>query len=199
MSDLCEIMLVKRDGGVEAFERPKLRRCLGLAMRASRRDPHIADALSRAIEIHLQDWPDRRPPTTEHVFHCVQRALAETGLEPAAQFLSRHRRSRAGRRSALVVSGSRGANSRPAPWKKSLVSDLLQSRHGLSRSTARILAGEIEERVLSLGYRVVTARLIVELVRSELAAWGLGHDVMEGAERLATPDVLAGRPPTKES
>jgi hypothetical protein len=192
-------MLVKSDGGVEAFERSKLRRCIELAMRASRRDPHIADALSRAIELHLRDWPDRRPPTTEHVFHCVQRALSETGLDPAAQFLSRHRRSRAGRRSALVVIGAGGVDSRPAPWKKSLVSDLLERRHGLSRSTARILAGEIEERVLSLGYRVVTARLIVELVRSELAAWGLGREVIGDAERVANHDVLAVRPPTKES
>lgn len=199
MSELREIMVVKRDGGVEPFERAKLRRCLGLAMQASRRDPHIADALSRAIELHLDEWRDRRPPTTEHVFCCVQRALAETGLEPAAQFLSRHRRGRAGRRLALVVVGSGGSNSRPTPWRKSLVSDLLQSRHGLSRSTARILAGEIEDRVLSLGYRVVTARLIVELVRSELAAWGLGHDVTDGAECVVNPDVLAGGAPTKES
>lgn len=198
MTDSRGTMVIKHEGELELFERSKLRRCLAAAMKAGGRDPHLADALARAVEIHLVDgWDGKQPPTTEHVFRCVQTALTETGLAPVARALSRHRRGREGRRSGLLVTGASNSRRNPTPWRKSMVADLLENRHGLGRPVARILAGEVESRVLSLGYSVVTARLIVELVRSELAAWGFGREAIDDAQRGV--DAFASRPTTKEN
>ena len=181
------ILVAKRGGGIEAFDPAKLRRCLAAAMRACHYEPRLADALTRAIELHLGDWSRPRPPTTDYIFRCLRTALVETGMEQVTQQLARHRRRRASQRQGVAVCDPRDPEGGLTPWRKARVARVLESRHGLGHSTARILAGEIERRVLALEYNVVSTALIAELIRSELFAWGLGEVTSEtasGAPRL---------------
>ena len=171
------ILVSKRESGVELFDAGKTRRCLNEAMRACGHDPRFADPLARAVELHLRDWPRTRPPTTDYVFRCLRTALTETGMSRVARQLAVHRRQRAERRRHVVVRRRGGAGDRVVPWRKSAVADALELQHGVGHSVARFLASEIERRVLGLGYGEVSTALIVELMRSELTAWGLADGV----------------------
>jgi hypothetical protein len=191
-------MIAKREGQLERFELPKPRRCLAAAMRACNRDVRLADALARAVALHLRDWSAASPPSSEYVFRCLRTALVKTRLEDVAQHLVLHRRRRASQRQRLSVFDVNKSHYVLAPWRKAAVAATLEGRHGLTHAVARILAGEIERRVLALEYSVVSKSLIRELVRNELLAWGLADamtDLAPGAQGIA---LVADRPTPKE-
>ncbi len=188
-------MIAKREGGLEPFEAAKLRRCLAGAMKACHCDQRFADALARAVELHVCAWSDARPPTTDYLFRCLRTALLETGMDQVAYQLSRHRRRRARQRRSLVVFNAREPEGAPTPWRKASVAATLERRHGLSHSVARILAGEIERRVLALEYGRISTALVVELIRSELLAWGLADAATDAARQF---QVVVERQANKE-
>jgi hypothetical protein len=192
------IMIAKREGALEPFETAKLRRCLAAALKACNRDTRIAEALARAVELHLREWSEARPPTTDYIFRCLHSALTGTGMEQVAQHLARHHRHRAQQRQKLFVFDACQSRRAPTPWRKSEVTATLEHRHGLSHSVARILAGEIERRVLALEYRAISTALIVELIRSELLAWGLANQMTSPAPLAPEVDVVTERQTRKE-
>jgi len=192
------IMIAKREGELEPFETAKLRRCLAAAMETCNRDERFADALAHAVELHLRDWSESRPPTTEYIFRCLRIALTETGMDQVARQLARHRRRRANQRRAVSVRDARGERRALAPWRKATVAGTLERRHGLRHPVARILAGEVERRVLALEYGVVSTTLITELVRSELSAWGLTDGATNAAPRVLDGNLVAGHRAEKE-
>jgi hypothetical protein len=181
------ILVAKRDGAIEPFDAAKPRRCLAAAMAACNCDPRLADALARAVELHLRQWSEPQPPTTDYVFRCLRTALAETGLARVAQRLIAHRQRRAAQRQRLAVGRQQDCCDKATPWRKASVAETLERRYGLDCAVARILAGEVERRVLGLEYAVVSTALINELIRSELSAWGLGDSVHEIAARTRPP------------
>ena len=172
MSESKPIILAKRDGALEPFLPGKLRRVLALALRAGRHDPRLADPLIQAVEAHLQCWDEPRPPTTEYVYRCAHTVLRETGLNEVADVLATHRRwRRLKRRSVRVLRPD--ASGAAAPWRKTNVVGALEKRYELGHAVARIVAGELENRVLNLGFRTISHGLLEELIRNELLAWGL--------------------------
>ena len=191
-------MVAKRGGDLEPFDAAKPRRCLAAVMRTCDLDARFADALAQAVDCHVRDWPEESWPTTDYVFRCLRSALTQTGMQQAADELCSHRRRRAAQRRAVSVCMARQGRDSLAPWRKATVARKLERRNGLSHSVARILAGEIEQRVLGLGYTVVSAALIAELVRNELQAWGLAHEAAVLAPEVRGTGVLADRQPDKE-
>lgn len=188
-------MVVKRGGELEPFEAAKLRRCLAAALWACDRDPRLADALARAVELHLQSWNSPHPPSTDYVFRCACVALSETGLAGVARYLVRRQRRRAARRRELTVFDPRRPGRSPVRWRKASVALLLRSRYGLRRPVARFLAGVVERQVFNLGYAVVSTTLIRELIRNELLAWGLADLPCGTSAGAADAGALArGRP-----
>lgn len=173
MTNTGSTMVSKRGGQLEPFDAGKLRRCLATAMRACQRDERFADALAHAVQLHLRDWPESQPPTTDYIFRCLRTALTETGMVQVAQFLLHQRRRRAAQRSGVSVWQMHNGQETLSPWRKARIAEMLERRYELGHSVARILAGEIERRVLALGYSTVSAGLIAELIRNELMAWGL--------------------------
>jgi hypothetical protein len=180
--------IAKRDGSLEAFELCKLRRTLAGAMRGCGYDEMYADALAKAVAIHVKEWRDATPPTTEYIFGCVRAVLDETGLGDVAASLQRYARQREMKRRRVEVLNTRHPEQPKAAWSKGRIAGTLERRHGLKPSVARILAAEIESRVLGLNYGVVSSALIAELIRNELMAWGLSDDAMAVALR---PEVDA--------
>lgn len=180
--------VAKRDGSHETFELGKLRRTLAGAMRGCGYDEMYADALAKAVAIHVKEWRDESPPTTEYIFGCVRAVLDETGLGDVAAALQRHSRQREVKRRKVEVLNTRRADQPRVPWSKGRIAATLERRHGLKASVARILAGEIEGRVLGLNYGVISSALIAEIIRNELMAWGLSDDAMAV---VARPEVDA--------
>lgn len=170
--------VAKRDGSQETFELGKLRRSLANAMRGCGYDEMYADALAKAVAIHVKEWGDATPPSTEYIFGCVRAVLDETGLGDVAAALQRHFRQREVKRRRVEVVTTRRPDQPRAAWSKGRVATTLERRHGLRTSVARILAGEIENRVLGLNYSIVSSALIAELIRNELMAWGLSDDAI---------------------
>lgn len=186
-------MVRKGDGTQEPFDLRKLRRSLAAAMAACQYDERFAESLAQAVLLHLTDWKDRRPPSTEYIFRCVREVLTETGLADVARQLCLHRRTRSQRRRGMTVVGGDGPGS-ARPWAKGAVCTALREAHGLTPSVARILAGEIETRVMALNYELISAGLVAELIQSELLAWGLAEGARlpaGGADRVAE-DPAAG-------
>ena len=169
------IMIAKREGGIECFEPQKLRRCLAAVLKDSGRDPRIADALTRAVEIHLESWPEPSPPSSDYIFRCVRTAFLETGLEDAALRLVGHRHQRTAQRAKLSVFDAEESHFALSPWRKTTLAGALEGKHGLNHNVARFLAGEIERRLLALEYSVISKSLIREVIRNELLAWGLSE------------------------
>jgi hypothetical protein len=165
------IEIIKRDGSHEPFDAAKLRSCLAAAMQNCHYDVRYATALSQAVASHLEQWERRQPPSSDYLFRCVRSVLMETGLQDVAQCLVAHRRERlASRRSLQICAGDADE---PVAWDKQRVVQSLEGRYGLGRTVARVIAGEVERRVLGLGYRLISASLVEEVIRNELMAWGL--------------------------
>ncbi|MEP0847187.1 MAG: hypothetical protein HRF50_10270 [Phycisphaerae bacterium] len=197
MSKNERLVVVKRDGALESFDFSRLRRSLASAMHACGYDAEHADALGRAVMVHLGEWRGARPPTTEYVHRCVRTVLSETGLSDVAESFAMFRKRRdAGRRSVRVASSAAPDRS-PATWEKARIARSLERRAELQHSTARILAGDIERRVLALGYSVVTTGLLRELVENELLAWGLS--LAPGADAAVPDQVPAAEERYRES
>lgn len=191
-------MIAKREGALEPFEPAKPRRCLAAAMKTCHRDVRLADALVRAVALHLRDRPADAPTSANYIFRCLCVALTKTGMEDVARQLVLHRRFRADQRRRLSVFDADQSQYALAPWRKAAVAATLAGRYGLSLAVARILAGEIECRVLGLGYSVVSKALIRELLRSELLAWGLVDVMAKIAPGTRGVALVADRPAPKE-
>lgn len=189
------VIIGKRDGHTEAFSIAKLKRCLSGAMLACSRDARFADPLAQAVQMHLEQWAEARPPTSDYIFRCLRSALTQTGMPEAAEELVSHRQIRSAGRRSVRVYDSAGCRSNGEPWRKAALVNTLQARYGLRRPTARMLAREIETRVLALDYPLVSTALINELMRNELSAWGLDDNAVEPAQVDRSPDPVAGGPP----
>ena len=196
MNKATPIMVAKREGTLEPFEIAKLRRSLIAAMKACNRNPRFAEALARAVELHLRGWNEPSPPNTGYIYRCLRTALTETGMGQVAQTLSVHRAQRAVRRAKLSVYDTQKSRFDLAPWRKSAIAETLAGRHDLTHATARFLAGEIERRVLALEYNTVSKPLLRELVRNELLAWGLTEAVMDVAPAAYDTEAVPDRAPS---
>lgn len=172
MNTASSTMILKRDGTREPFSPAKLRRIIVSAMRTCRYDVKLADPLVQAVEVHLRYWDEPKPPTSEYIFRCVYAVLKQTGLKDVAECLAAHRRwRRMQRRSVRILRQAPKRGSKP--WRKASLVAHLQKRFSVGHEVARIVAGELEMRVLNLGFQELSQRLMEELVLSELSAWGL--------------------------
>jgi hypothetical protein len=193
-----ELIIGKRDGSTEAFSHVKLRRCLVATMRVCGYDVRLAEPLTQAVAMHLEQWVDPRPPTSDYIYRCLRAALTQTGMTNAAEQLAAHRRQRRLSRRGLRVHDSQRSAADAVPWQKAAIVRTLEGRYGLGRSPARILAAEVETRALALDYHVISTALVAELVRNELMAWGLSGETFEPAQRARRADAVTGSRPTQE-
>lgn len=187
------LLISKRDGAVERFSRTKLRNCVARALQASAADARLAEPLSRAVELHMQEWTEPRPPTTDYLFRCVRSVLQQTGLSEAAEALQEHYRARRARRKRCRVVDQLHRESNATAWNKRAIVDTLHKRYGLSIGVARFLAGRVEDQALQLGSRFVSRSLLSELMAHELAAWGLIDSLFDAS--AATTEDAAAVPP----
>lgn len=190
-------MVTKRDGTVEHFRPAKLTNCLVRAMQGRAYDPNLAEPLTRAVTLHLGEWRDTQPPTTNYIHRCVCSVLRQTGLGDVAEDLGLQRRTRTLRRRQIRVVDEDGSEHGVA-WRKASIVATLLNDYGLRHTVSRFLAGEIEMQVFALDYRRIRKSFLAELVRNEVLAWGLADtQVLEMDTPVVEPPV-ASRPPESE-
>jgi len=192
------IIVTKRDGTVERFSPVKLGNCLARAMRCRAYDAKLSEPLVKAVAMHLRECAGARPPSTNYIHHCVCSVLRQTGLADVADDLVLARRVRTLRRRRVRILVD-DRQERDEAWRKAVVVEMLQNEFGLRHSVCRFLAGQIEQQVFSLNYRVIRRPLLVELVRSEMMAWGLVDEpaLREGVA-VPPPHVAEVRRPESE-
>ncbi|MEE8169040.1 MAG: ATP cone domain-containing protein [Phycisphaerae bacterium] len=171
----------KRDGRTEPYLQAKVESCLRTVIIAAGEGTRgSAHELAEAVTTFLRASPRRQPLRTKQLAALLQRVLGETGHSVASTLLRRHGEHRDRRRRNVNVLAWKASVGRIVPrrWNKSVLVSRLQREDELEPSVARLIAGRVEEIVLSLNMRVVTGGLIRELAASEMLAWGLADEAL---------------------
>lgn len=194
-----DIAITKRDGSIECFRVTKLQGCLAGVLQGRAYDPRLAGPLARAVALHLQEWCEPAPPTSQYIFRCVCSVLEQTGLRDVADDLQHHRRLRAARRRRTRVIALAGHTpNQGRPWCKDAIVATLENQYGLRHNVARFLAGQIEDQVFALNYRLITRSFVAELVRNEVLAWGLADKQVLLADARVCEHPVGPRSPDSD-
>ena len=194
MKSTKQVVVAKQDGTLERFSLAKLTNCLASAMHSLAYDPRLASPMARAVAMHLAEWNQPAPPSTDYIYRCARSVLHQTGLPDVADVLAAHHRARAARRRRIRVVESALPGATSEPWRKAALVSTLQTRYGLRRAVSRFVAGRIEAQVFGLDYRTVSRSFLSELVRSELLAWGLAESREYRTLPACEPTVGSTRP-----
>jgi hypothetical protein len=167
------ISVVKRDGSVEPFDEAKLAGALRRGM--DRRDDSQAQVenLARALGLYLRRLRRPRVSSTA-IFEMVLKALRRVKMGDRAEMIELHRTLRRVRRRLLRV---RHDDGQVTQWDKSWVVCLAERLWGLSRRTARILAGEVELDLLPQEECEIPRRDVVDALNRRVVEWGLADAV----------------------
>lgn len=165
-----KISVVKRDGSIEPFDRLKLRGCLLRVLPSGSEEYYLSEALSAAIECYLRRL-GRRCVSSPALLEMTLQALCSANQDPSALRLEHRHRRRLEMRSALQV---RHGHSRTA-WSKQWLAQLAAARWELSRPAARIVAGDVEERLLARPRRHLSRKAVLGMLDEAMQAYGLAE------------------------
>ncbi len=176
MSRSRKIVVNKRDGQVEAFDAAKLAGTLGRALGRSGGDISDARELARAIAIFLVRGKRSDIPSTA-IFEMGLKALRHVEMGEAAEILELNHTLRNIRRKLVRV---RHDDGRLTMWDKSWLVELAMRMWHVSRTTGRILAGEVEGEIISQDKPEVSRGEIIDLLNRRVAERGLADAVPVG-------------------
>ena len=168
-----KVRVVKRDGSVENFDRAKLASAMWRAMRAAVGTFDDARQLAWAIELYVgrRGWG---VVSSAAIFEMALKVLARVRLVRAAEALESHCAWRSYRRRRLRVDHGGG---KVTFWDKTWLSELTRRCWHLSRSTARIIAAEVESRLLGGRGCRVGREEVLEMANARVAELGLADAV----------------------
>lgn len=177
-----KIQVRKRDGSVEEFDVAKL---AGLLRRVLTKIHDVSadpDALATGLRLYLQRT-GRTTVTSTAIFGMLVRMLRRVRLGDAAELLELHRTLRMIRRRLLRLRHDDGCTTQ---WDKSWLATLAEKTWHVSRPIARMLAGEIELRLLPQEETEILRRDVLELLNEHVSQWGLAEPVpVDGTDKLA--------------
>jgi len=167
------IRVVKRDGTFEPFDRDKLASVMCKAMHDN---PHAfteSREVALAIDIYLQrrGWP---AVSSAAILEMVLRTFRRIGMDLPAAIMETHHTWRLRRCRHMRVRYSDG---RTAVWDKGWLVKLICSSWHLGTAAGRILAGDIEARLLNEDVEVIDRDKLIEQVNALVAAYGLADAV----------------------
>lgn len=165
-----KISVVKRDGSIEPFDRFKLRGCLLRVLPPGAEEFYLAGALSSAIECYLRRL-GRRCVSSAALLEMTLQALCSANQDPSALALEHRHRRRLEMRNALQVRHGRSH----IAWSKQWLAHLAATRWELSRPAARIVAGDVEERLLARPRRHLSRKAVLAMLDEALQAYGLAE------------------------
>jgi hypothetical protein len=166
-------MVLKRDGSSEDFDVRKLASVLWRVLAPQRRKYKDAVALATAVEFYLQHRHSRCVSSAA-VLEMSLRVLRRVGLEKSACSLEQSHVDRCSKRRRLHVRHDGG---RMTSWDKNWLVNLTCRVWDVSRSTGRLVAGEIEHRLLESGCTVIARQAIVNQMNAGMESLGLADAV----------------------
>lgn len=173
MNDTRMICIRKRDGSLEEFSIEKLTGCLWRVLYQAGGTFCEARELAMAISIFL-GRSRRREVTSNALFEMAVKSLRRIRRGDAAELLELHRALRAVRRPLLCIQHDNG---QVTEWDKTWVARLAEGVWNLSRSTGRLLAGEIEMELLPQQDVVLSRQAILRRLNEKVSQFGLADAV----------------------
>lgn len=166
-------MVLKRDGSCEPFDLERLSGTFWRGLYAVGGQQSDARQLARAIQLHLR----RKQYTeidTDAIFEMVLKALRRIRFGEAAELLQLHRILRDARRRQLFI---RHHGEHLTQWDKTWLVELAEELWPISRRTARIIAGEVEEHFLVPDRSEVPREHVLGLLNRKMCELGLADAV----------------------
>jgi hypothetical protein len=178
------LKVTKADGTVEQYLHTKAIGTISNALSAAgQSDIHVAEELAEVVTYFLYHRQNQQNISSSEILSVMKATLASTGYELAAEALSEHHFERMLKRSRIEVVFVNIQELSDAEqlyqvektinrtsWDKAAIVQDLVTKYGLSRQTARAVASMVEEKIFSMGVRLVPASLIKQLVLSDMAA-----------------------------
>lgn len=167
------IMVLKRDGSGENFDVRKLAGTFWRVIAGTGRAYKDAQALAIAVEFYLQQRHSRCVSSAA-VLEMSLKVLRRVGLDSCACKLEHAHASRCSLRRRLMVMHDAG---RVTSWNKNWLVNLTCSCWDVSRTTGRIVAGEIEARLLGAPSEVVPRLTVMKMMNASMESLGLAQAV----------------------
>ncbi len=167
------VRVLKRDGSVEDFDRPKLAGAMWRAMRVAGGDYRDAEELARAVGVYLHQ-SGCQCVSSAAVLEMTIKVLRRVGLKPAAETMELYHSRRAIRRRRIRVEHPGG---RVTGWDKSWLAKFACRSWGLLPATGRIVAALVEADLLRLERHGFTREDLIARMNECVASLGLADAV----------------------
>ena len=168
-----KIRVIKSDSTEEPFDARKLAASMFGAMQGRRGRLYDAVQLSIAIGIYLTRSCMLKV-TSDALSELSVKVLRRCHLGEAASAMEDFRQRRRICRTRLCVQHEGG---KATMWDKGWLSSWAQSSWLLSRTTSRILAGQVERELLDGGAIVVSRLEVLDMLNRRVAEYGLADAV----------------------
>ncbi len=168
-----KIRVIKGDSTEEPFDARKLAASMFRAMEGRRGRLYDAVQLSIAIGIYLKR-SSLLTVTSDALSEFAVKVLRRCRLSEAASAMEDFRQRRRIRRTRLAV---RHEGGKVTMWDKGWLSSWAQSSWLLSRTTSRILAGQVERELLDSEAIVVSRLEVLDMLNRRVAEYGLADAV----------------------
>ncbi len=171
-----QLMVEKADGKREVYLHTKVLGTIAAVLgECEAFDAYCSEEMAETVSLYLRRRHGGNIICSDDIHSMILVVLADTGHEPAAQYLQEYRlRRKIRRQRVMVVSNGHdafgvvdGSLGEPQPWNKSIIARDLE-REGLEYPLARTVAGLVEEKVLRLESSQITTELIRALVKNEM-------------------------------
>jgi len=166
------VRVVKTDGTAEPYLHTKVLGTFHHALSAAgEANLYAAEQMAQAVTYYLHSSPAARAVSSDEIHLMIQAVLQDTGHRAAAEALNQHRIQRKLlRRRIEVIEDSSAEEPSSSAWNKSEIVDYLIRRYHLNRSLARVIAGQVEEKVFRMEVFRIRKGLIRQLVENETEA-----------------------------
>ncbi len=163
------IRVLKTDGTAEPYLHTKVLGAFHRALSAAGEPGlYAAEQMAQAVTFYIYNSPQGRTLTSDEIHLMIQAVLHDTGYPAAAAALNQHRIQRKLLRKRIeVLSESPTDCPTSAPWNKSVIAEHLIRHYQLSRPLARVIAGQVEEKIFRMEIFRVRKALIRQLVETE--------------------------------
>ncbi len=178
----------KREGYLVNFDEEKIYNAILAAMEAvNEKNQTQARKITDHVIYRLEVNFEKKIPLVEEIQDIVEEQLIASGLTKVAKAYIIYRNTRNEIRKKLYVRGrekkyknstemsllvSTPAGEKLTPWDRSKIIDALCEEAGITPSTARKIAKNVEEKIFNLNFENISTALIRELVDNELFTRG---------------------------
>lgn len=163
------VRVLKTDGTAEPYLHTKVLGTFHRALSAvGQSNLFAAEQMAQAVTYYLHSRPSARTVTSDEIHLMILAVLEDTGHQAAAEALTQHRIGRKLlRKRIVVVEESPDEEPSAAAWSKSAIVEHLIRRCHLNRPLARVIAGQVEEKVFRMEMLRIRKGLIRQLVDNE--------------------------------